>query len=83
MTDELKQIFEIDTASGTEEVPADSYHIVDIPDPETEGQIQKVYKFFNGSELVRTVPVDDILWEYDESGEQTSGIKTVLSRSAI
>lgn len=73
MTEGIKQKFQIDTAEGTSEIIADSYRMVD-----------GAYMFYSGTELVQTVSVEDIVREYDdETGEQTKGIQTILSRSVI
>lgn len=66
----LRQQIQIDTINGREVLAADRYAV-------REG----MYIFLNGDEVVRTVPVDDIVVEYDKSGEQTKGIATIYSRT--
>lgn len=67
---QVKQQIQIDTAAGREVLDADRYVIQD-----------GVYIFLNGSTIVRTVPIEDIVEEYDEDGEQTKGIVTIYSRT--
>lgn len=64
------QQIQIDTSAGREVLDADRYVIQD-----------EAYIFLNGSTIVRTVPVGDIVEEYDETGEQTKGIATIFSRT--
>lgn len=66
----VKQRIQIDTAAGQEVLDADRYTIRD-----------GAYVFLNGNVVVRAVPVEDIIVEYDETGEQTKGIITVFSRT--
>lgn len=67
---QVKQQIQIDTAAGREVLDADRYVIQD-----------GVYIFLNGSTIVRTVPIEDIVEEYDEDGDQTKGIVTIYSRT--
>jgi len=67
---QVKQQIQIDTAAGREVLDADRYVIQD-----------GVYIFLNGNTVVRTVPIEDIVEEYDEDGEQTKGIVTIYSRT--
>jgi hypothetical protein len=67
---EVKQQIQIDTVAGREVLDADRYLIQD-------GN----YVFLNGNTVVRTVPIEDIVEEYDEAGEQTKGIITIFSRT--
>jgi len=67
---QVKQQIQIDTAAGREVLDADRYDIQD-----------GVYIFLNGSTTVRTVPIEDIVEEYDEDGDQTKGIVTIYSRT--
>jgi len=64
------QQIQIDTLAGREVLDADRCVIQD-----------EIYIFFNGSTTVRTVPIGDIVEEYDEAGEQTKGIVTIFSRT--
>lgn len=64
------QQIRIDTAAGQEVLDADRYTISD-----------GAYVFLNGNVVVRTVPIEGIIVEYDETGEQTKGISTVFSRT--
>lgn len=64
------QQIQIDTSAGREVLDADRYIIQD-----------GAYIFLNGSTIVRTVAVEDIVEEYDETGEQTKGIATIFSRT--
>ena len=64
------QQIQIDTSAGREVLDADRYAIV-----------EETYVFLNGNTVVRTVPVGDIVEEYDETGEQTKGIATIFSRT--
>lgn len=64
------QQIQIDTVAGREVLDADRYTIV-----------EETYVFLNGTAVVRTVPVGDIVEEYDETGEQTKGIVTIFSRT--
>jgi len=68
--EEVKQQIQIDTVAGREVLDADRYLIQD-------GN----YVFLNGNTVVRTVPIEDIVEEYDEAGEQTKGIVTIYSRT--
>lgn len=68
--EEVKQQIQIDTAAGREVLDADRYLIQD-------GN----YVFLNGNTVVRTVPIEDIVEEYDEDGEQTKGVVTIFSRT--
>ncbi len=68
--EEVKQQIQIDTVAGREVLDADRYLIQD-------GN----YVFLNGNTVVRTVPIEDIVEEYDEDGEQTKGIITIFSRT--
>jgi len=68
--EEVKQQIQIDTVAGREVLDADRYLIQD-------GN----YVFLNGNTVVRTVPIEDIVEEYDEAGEQTKGIITIFSRT--
>lgn len=65
-----KQQIQIDTAAGREVLDADRHTIRD-----------GAYVFLNENVVVRTVPVESIIVEYDEAGEQTKGIITVFSRT--
>ena len=67
---QVKQQIQIDTAAGREVLDADRYAIV-----------EETYVFLNGNTVVRTVPIEDIVEEYDEAGEQTKGIVTIYSRT--
>lgn len=67
---QVKQQIQIDTAAGREVLDADRYAIV-----------EETYVFLNGNTVVRTVPIEDIVEEYDEDGEQTKGIVTIYSRT--
>jgi hypothetical protein len=67
---QVKQQIQIDTAAGREVLDADRYVIQD-----------GVYIFLNGNTVVRTVPIEDIVEEYDEDGDQTKGIVTIYSRT--
>ena len=67
---QVKQQIQIDTAAGREVLDADRYLIQD-------GN----YVFLNGNTVVRTVPIEDIVEEYDEDGNQTKGIVTIYSRT--
>ena len=67
---EVKQQIQIDTVAGREALDADRYLIQD-------GN----YVFLTGNTVVRTVPIEDIVEEYDEAGEQTKGIATIFSRT--
>lgn len=67
---QVKQQIQIDTAAGREVLDADRYAIV-----------EETYVFFNGNTVVRTVPIEDIVVEYDEDGNQTKGIVTIYSRT--
>ena len=64
------QQIQIDTSAGREVLDADRYAVV-----------EETYVFLNGLTAVRTVPVGDIVEEYDETGEQTKGIVTIYSRT--
>jgi len=64
------QQIQIDTVAGREVLDADRYAVV-----------EETYVFLNGNTVVRTVPVGDIVEEYDETGEQTKGIVTIYSRT--
>jgi hypothetical protein len=67
---QVKQQIQIDTAAGREVLDADRYAIV-----------EETYVFLNGNTVVRTVPIEDIVEEYDEDGDQTKGIVTIYSRT--
>ena len=67
---QVKQQIQIDTAAGREVLDADRYAIV-----------EETYVFFDGNTAVRTVPIEDIVEEYDEDGDQTKGIVTIYSRT--
>lgn len=67
---QVKQQIQIDTAAGREVLDADRYAIV-----------EETYVFSDGNTIVRTVPIEDIVEEYDEDGEQTKGIVTIYSRT--
>lgn len=67
---QVKQQIQIDTAAGREVLDADRYAIV-----------EETYVFLNGNAVVRTVPIEDIVEEYDEDGDQTKGIVTIYSRT--
>lgn len=67
---QVKQQIQIDTAAGREALDADRYAIV-----------EETYVFLNGNTVVRTVPIEDIVEEYDEDGDQTKGIVTIYSRT--
>ncbi len=67
---QVKQQIQIDTAAGREVLDADRYTISD-----------GAYVFRNGNVVVRTVPIEDIVEEYDEDGDQTKGIVTIYSRT--
>ena len=67
---QVKQQIQIDTAAGREVLDADRYAIV-----------EETYVFLNGTVAVRTVPIEDIVEEYDEDGDQTKGIVTIYSRT--
>ena len=67
---QVKQQIQIDTAAGREVLDADRYAIV-----------EETYVFLNGNTVVRTVPIEDIVEEYDEDGNQTKGIVTIYSRT--
>ena len=62
------QQIQIDTTAGREVLDADRYVIIDGS-----------YVFLNGSTIVRTVSIEDIVETYDENGDQTQGIMTILS----
>lgn len=64
------QQIQIDTGDGREVLDADRYVV--------QGD---AYIFLNGTEVVRSVPVTDIVEEYNETGEQTKGIATIISRT--
>lgn len=64
------QQIQIDTVAGREVLDADRYAVV-----------EDMYIFLNGNTVVRTVPIEDIVEEYDEAGEQTKGIVTIYSRT--
>ena len=64
------QQIQIDTPAGREVLDADRYAIV-----------EETYVFLNGNTVVRTVPIEDIVEEYDEDGDQTKGIVTIYSRT--
>ena len=66
-----KHIMRIHTTAGVEEIDADRLIV--------EGD---EYVLFRGEEVVRRVPIADILSETDpETGEEAGGIETVYSRS--
>ena len=67
---QVKQQIQIDTVAGREVLDADRYAIV-----------EETYVFLNGNTVVRTVPIEDIVEEYDEDGNQTKGIVTIYSRT--
>jgi len=67
---QVKQQIQIDTAAGREVLDADRYAIV-----------EETYVFLSGNTVVRTVPIEDIVEEYDEDGDQTKGIVTIYSRT--
>lgn len=67
---QVKQQIQIDTAAGREVLDADRCVIQD-----------GVYIFLNGNTVVRTVPIEDIVEEYDEDGNLTKGIVTIYSRT--
>lgn len=67
---QVKQQIQIDTAAGREVLDADRYAIV-----------EETYVFLNGNTVVRTVPIEDIVEDYDEDGDQTKGIVTIYSRT--
>lgn len=64
------QKIQVDTVAGREVLDADRYNLV-----------EETYVFLNGNTVVRTVPIEDIVEEYDEDGEQTKGIITIFSRT--
>jgi len=64
------QQIQIDTVAGREVLDADRYAIV-----------EETYVFLNGNTVVRTVPIEDIVEDYDEDGDQTKGIVTIYSRT--
>ncbi|MDD4255732.1 MAG: hypothetical protein PHP59_10220 [Methanofollis sp.] len=66
----MAQQIQIDIPAGREVLDADCYRI--------DGGN---YVFLNGDTVVRTVPIADIVEEYDESGEQTKGIMNIFSRT--
>lgn len=66
-----KQIMQIHTTAGVEEIDADRLIV--------EGD---EYVLFRGDEEVRRVPIADVLSETDpETGEEVGGIETIYSRS--
>lgn len=64
------QKIQVDTVAGREVLDADRYNLV-----------EETYVFLNGNTVVRTVPIEDIVEEYDEDGEQTKGVVTIFSRT--
>jgi len=66
----MAQQIQIDTAAGREVLDADRY-LIDGGN----------YVFLNGNSIVRSIPIADIVEEYDESGEQTKGITNIFSRT--
>lgn len=64
------QKIQVDTPAGREVLDADRYNLV-----------EETYVFLNGNTVVRTVPIEDIVEEYDEDGEQTKGVVTIFSRT--
>lgn len=66
----MPQQIRVDTVSGREVLDADRYTLED-----------DTYVFLAGDTVVRTVPAEDIVEEYNEAGEQTKGIATIFSRT--